>query len=80
MRATRALSSLVVHEEGEGGGLDVVVVGWEGCGSGVWGRGKGVSVEFVRAEKSEGSRPRGRLGGCVRWRLGVEGPESSVGS
>lgn len=30
------------------------------------------------ASKSEGSRPRGRVGGQVRWRFGVEGLGCSV--
>ena len=32
----------------------------------------------IRASKSSRSRPRGRVGGCVRWRFGVEGLECEM--
>lgn len=40
---------------------------------GVWVGVCGGMVVGSRASKSEGSRPRGRSGGQVRWRFGVEG-------
>lgn len=43
----------------------------EGLGSGVWVRRGGVMG--LRTAKSQRSRPRGRVGGQVRWRFGVEG-------
>lgn len=46
----------------------------EGLASGVCG---GV-VAGWSASKSERSRPRGRVGGQVRWRLGVDGRDSEV--
>ena len=47
----------------------------EGLASGVCG---GVVVVGSSASKSERSRPRGRVGGQVRWRLGVDGRDSEV--
>ena len=82
MRETRALSSGVDHSGSfvsvEVSGevlvseaetsfrllLVVGVVSW-------WSR-------WFRASKSWGERPRGRLGGQVRWRFGVEGWEGAV--
>ena len=46
----------------------------EGLASGVC----GVVVAGWRASKSERSRPRGRVGGQVRWRLGVDGRDSGM--
>ena len=56
-----------------------VVVGFWSCNGGCLARGVcgGVVAGFERAKKSEGERPRGRVGGWVRWRLGVEGREGS---
>lgn len=71
MSDTSALSSVVDHSDSSS-------FAWAPGACGVFGSGVcgGVVAGLeVRASKSERARPRGRVGGCVRWRFGVEGRE-----